>query len=676
MDTAVQIAHLLNPGRLDEVFNLYRGASAKLGHMPRGGFEEAIAKKTLIVASTQDLGMIGYVLYRVTNRTACIAHVCVKKEMRRMRVAEMLLNHLKQSTSHLDGIRLKCRDDYNVAPLWQRCGFIARGSTIGRGADAAALTVWHFSHNQADLFSEIVSAKPKAVIDANVFFDFIIPDRPGHAQAQALTNPWLEDMVDLAITPEIYNDINRGTDPKIKELSRAQASTFEELRASGIDVDRMAAGIRKLYPDGRVFWERDESDVRHIAFTIAAGAQYFVTRDQRLLGLAPEVLHHHSVQVLTPAELVSHLDMIQREGEYQPRRLGGTSVRTKKLDALDVGTAMDAFRHPQEGTRDFRSLLEAALANPQNGYCALTHDTSGQPAVLLCASPSSGSRIDLSLIRVAGSALGPTILRNRLMTLIQETAKRGHPAIKVSDPHVSPAVREALEELGFHCANGAWLKPLMDGFHDFSAITAQLAAHALPVPDLELPADIDSLSTFIWPGKLDSDRFTCYLVPIEACWAEHFFDTELASTRLPGLSGIREDLHLGVEGVYYSAAKMGLYAPGYILWYVSKGREGVGSMEVKALSRLREVAVGTPKELFRRFNRLGVYGWKDVLGKAKGNMDATLIALRFSHTELFPVPLPGSRLAEFGVPHPYGPRVVPYATFRQILNHAFPTPVP
>lgn len=59
-------------------------------------------------------------------------------------------------------------------------------------------------------------------------------------------------------------------------------------------------------------------------------------------------------------------------------------------------------------------------------------------------------------------------------------------------------------------------------------------------------------------------------------------------------------------------------------------------MQVKATSRLREVVKGTPKELFSRFHRLGVYRWKNLIAAAKGNPQAQLTALRFSHTESFP----------------------------------------
>lgn len=668
----IRISPLEDSSRLGEVFALYRKSSATLGNMPRGGFVEGQAKGTLLGAFDRDGRLVGYILYRISRRTACIAHVCVANDARGRGISFLMLDYLKQTTSHLDGIKLKCRNDFEAHSLWPKAGFISRGRAIGRGADAAEMTVWHYGHGQADLFTSLDSEKPKVIIDANVFFDLSWPERPHKRISEALTIPWVEEMVELCITPEIFNDISRSDDFGIKQVSRTRATAFHEIQASGIKVDDIAARLKRLYPVGTILSARDESDVRHMAFTIAAGEKYFVTRDKRLLNLAPEILQNHELQILAPAELISHLDVIQREQEYLPRRLGVTTVQAKKLEAKDAASTTDVFRHPQESIREFRALLDAALAEPKSRTTRLVSDTTGQNSVLLCCHQSGESQTEITLLRIADTSMAATLLRNELMEAIITTVKSGLGCIRISDPRLSTAVLAALEELGFTPTNDCWIKPVLTGFQNRTAIAAALESYGLLPQPLETREDIDSLGTIIWPGKLDCDSTTCYLVPIDACWAEHFFDTDLADSRLPGLSGIREDLHLGVEGVYYSATKISICAPGHILWYVSKGREGVGSMQVKAMSRLREVATGTPKTLFRRFNRLGVYGWKDVVGAAKGNLDAKLTALRFSHTELFQVPLPGNRLDEFEVPPPYGPRVIPFATFRQIYSHAFP----
>jgi hypothetical protein len=47
----VIISHLTKQDRCEDVFTLYRKHSGTLGFMPRGAFEEGIAKSTLLVAT-------------------------------------------------------------------------------------------------------------------------------------------------------------------------------------------------------------------------------------------------------------------------------------------------------------------------------------------------------------------------------------------------------------------------------------------------------------------------------------------------------------------------------------------------------------------------------------------------------------------------------------------------
>jgi hypothetical protein len=56
---------------------------------------------------------------------------------------------------------------------------------------------------------------------------------------------------------------------------------------------------------------------------------------------------------------------------------------------------------------------------------------------------------------------------------------------------------------------------------------------------------------------------------------------------------------------------------------------------VRACSRLDEIIIGTPKELFRQFKRLGIYEWRNVFELAGRDIGQKIMALRFSDTELF-----------------------------------------
>jgi hypothetical protein len=168
------------------------------------------------------------------------------------------------------------------------------------------------------------------------------------------------------------------------------------------------------------------------------------------------------------------------------------------------------------------------------------------------------------------------------------------------------------------------------------------------------------------PVKIVSPETPCFVVSIRPDWAEHFFDIPVGGQTLMDL---REELHLGIEGVYYCSAKnTHLQAPGRILWYVSKGPKQRGSMTVKACAHLEEVVSGTPKQLFPRFRHLGVFSWKHVLAAAGGKLENHLMAFRFKRTERFIREIPMSKLEELGIPQPVNPRRITDAQFATIYQ--------
>lgn len=89
-------------------------------------------------------------------------------------------------------------------------------------------------------------------------------------------------------------------------------------------------------------------------------------------------------------------------------------------------------------------------------------------------------------------------------------------------------------------------------------------------------------------------------------------------------------------------------------------------MTVKACSVLEEVVITTPKEVFSRFKRLGVYEWKHVFDTARSSVERDVMALRFTRTERFKIPVPFRELQKLGVPDPQNPRRITPEQFNAI----------
>ena len=142
----------------------------------------------------------------------------------------------------------------------------------------------------------------------------------------------------------------------------------------------------------------------------------------------------------------------------------------------------------------------------------------------------------------------------------------------------------------------------------------------------------------LWPLKITDVDIPTFIVPIRPEWAMHLFDMDIARQ---DLFGSEPSLILNAENVYYrSSFPKVLYAPGRVLWYVSAGNNRYqGLMCVKACSYLDDVEIGTAKQLFSKYKKLGIYKWKDVYNEvANGDLKKDIMAFKFSKTEVFPHP--------------------------------------
>ena len=191
---ASEVSILTDLNYLDDVFALYRKDSATLGFMPEGAFRQAISNRRLLVAKDGDK-IVGYLFFRIARGRAAVVHLCVTPAERGRGFARMLVQTLKENTTHLECVTLRCRGDFPANGLWPKLGFHPKARVKGRGSEGAELTIWHFDHGHEDLFSSLVSEKTLVVIDTNIFLDLSFPERPHHSASMGLTDAWLDEII-------------------------------------------------------------------------------------------------------------------------------------------------------------------------------------------------------------------------------------------------------------------------------------------------------------------------------------------------------------------------------------------------------------------------------------------------------------------------------------------------
>jgi len=518
--------------------------------------------------------------------------------------------------------------------------------------------VWHFDFGNQTLFSQTEQEKIESTlcvsIYLNVFLDLTDPSRQGHEESGSLLADWLSDL-ELYITDETFNEIARIDDVFLRRRQMEFAKRFPALGCQHQKLTDVEVELEQVFPRKKSV--RDESDFRQLARTIAAGAKFFVTRDNSLLGISDKVYESFGVTVIRPSDLIIRLDEIRRENEYQPVRLAGTlsEVRLVQSETETVLTQIFQEDSQKKTKQDFQTLLRRLLANPKQYSCYIAREKDGNPIGLWAYDNHSESELNIPLLRVARSPIAETLARHIILRAIAHSAYNNKIFTKITDKAPGRVVMAALREDGFREIKGEWLKVNLSVATTAQEIAgtlsslsfaklgegsfiAELAKTLHDDSKLHNPHVMSEIERLLWPAKITDAAIPTFIIPIRPGWAKELFDEELANQTLFGAT---PELALNRESVYYRSNQNsgGLRAPGRILWYVSSGVKYFGTGQIRACSRLDEVVVDDPKSLYRRFKRLGVYQWKHVYELAKKDVSNKIMALHFSDTELFRTPI-------------------------------------
>lgn len=682
---------------LAKVKRLGRDNAATLGFFPEGAFDEYASKKNIFVAIDDAGECVGYLAYRITGGRAVIVHLCVAQRARNKGVARRLVENLKGSTQDLFGIGLKCRRDYEASKVWSRLGFVARCEVAGRGKEGKPLTSWWLDHGYPNLFTscadEESGSKVLAATDANVFYDLLYPDRPGYEESNSLTADWLPKKIELCVTEELFNEINRGSEQSQRECARDKAKTFPCPPCNVDDMNRIRNGLRHLFPSEMS--DRDESDLRQVARAVAANIAFFVTRDDRLLRIAEDVYDLYKITIIRPSEFIIRLDELSGNEEYHPARLAGTLLKSSLVRNGDESALTRAFLSGALGEKkyDFERRLRNILANANESRCYSVSDKEGKLLAII-AYRRRDHELEIPLVRVRKGLLASTLARYLVSQVVKTAAAERRRTTRITDNFIEDHVDGALATEGFvrgesqsikvnivTCATADELRTelarvtLTDPVHSrYYAGVADVLGKPSVSKDALTALGVEKLLS---PAKLVDADIPTFIVSIRPQWAKDLFDENLANQTLFGADSL---LALNCESVYYSAANpvRRLCGAGRILWYISqgKGRSFSGTKYLRACSRLDEVVVGRPKDLYHRFRRLGVYEWRHVYETADKNIDKKIMALKFSGTEMFTHPVSWRTMQDVLTRHDVrttlvSPTLIPPAAFANLYSLGF-----
>ncbi|MBW4476825.1 MAG: GNAT family N-acetyltransferase [Tolypothrix brevis GSE-NOS-MK-07-07A] len=645
---------------LPSVIELWRRNRATLGLLPKGAFEERAAKRQILVALDPQVGCVGYILYRHSYDRITIVHLCIAPSHRNQGLAKLLVDYLKEITQEkYSGIGLSCRRDYNLQLMWSNLGFVPLYDKPGRGKDNHLLTFWWFDHGHLNLFStapkQKLESKLCVVIDAKIFFDLYANEDCESVESKALLADWLEPVLELCITDEIFNYINirREDNERKYQLNIAKSFTCLPYISKNLDV------IMQFFQEDFIATNtlRDEFCLRNLAKALASDCHIFLTKEESLLEIADKIYEKFNLSILAVNDLLIQIDELCNKPDYQPVRLAGTQLDQVRVQRgqEDLLTNYFCCVNSGETKAKFQQKLRRFVTEIDKFECYVVNNKENQLLALVVYGRHKNNELEIPILRVADNLLSATLARHLIFKSILCSTRESRQFTRITDSYLQATVIQAIQEDAFVTVNNGWLKvnlqiaetasyisehltnlasDLGQEYNFCRQIATSLKAETL-ITDVQACIDIEK---FLFPGKIIDAEIPAFIIPIKPRWAIDLFDEGLANQTL---LGAKLEFAFNREAVYYSSANNSklLKAPYRILWYVTQGDDkhdhyyyGVGS--IRACSVANEVVIGKPKELYQRFQRLGIYKLADILNM-KTMKNGNIMAIRFSHTELF-----------------------------------------
>nr|WP_231598433.1 hypothetical protein [Crateriforma conspicua] len=528
----------------------------------------------------------------------------------------------------------------------------------GKKLDGSELIAFGLAINETPLFDSLDESEEvvTVVCDTMVCIDIEDDNRPHHKLSNGLRADWLVDQINLRVTSEIFADLGRQDEPLRTDMTSAVKSGWDQVAADHLEVEQQLQEIRQIMGDPRD--ASCASDQRHLAIAAATEAAAFVTRDEEVLEFREQILSSTGLRIISPSEFITEYDSVLNSHRYQYRELTRSGIersRVVRIDEFDLQLFIN--QDGGEGLRTFRAELSGMLAEPREWEIyRISSRTNENVALLVVRVLKDGVR-ELHRLRLnrnfVGTRFGRVLgeyLADQPLGAWRSGERR---VVRTTDPWPSPLVLGACSRRGWSEADGSTWRLSLPGRWSKDALDAELASlqdsDVVPLevikPIRELvkldhstvgnePAT-QRLEHLIHPGKVDFGQLPTWVIPIQPRWAQELFDFRLWDFPL---FDPETALVINPDSVYYKRPRNSPTASfGRILWYVSGDAEKGGG-RIRACSAVTRRVTGSVKNLFREFQRFGVYEWRHLMDHF-GSPDAEGLAIEFTSTELFENPV-------------------------------------
>lgn len=658
---------------LPEVNKLGDANTSTLSIFPTGAFEDRAKRKQILIALSDSGEFLGYLMYRIAHRynRVAIIHLCIKTEYRGQGITRELVAYLKSITQQYNGIGLNCRRDYGINDMWTKLGFCPLYDHPAR-TKGKLLTYWWLDYGHPNLLSLIneqkLESKSPIIIDYTIFQDLYVIDRFSQKQknqskeAKALLADWLQPNIEIWVTNEILNQINRINDYQKRKEIRDIFLGLNRINYTDKKYQKSLKSIESFIHLNNL--SIDESYIRHIAKSLASGINLILTTNVDILKLSDQFYEVFKVIIISPNEFIKRFDDInQKINDYSRLFAGINRIKQLSVNLEEVNKLKNDLVNNCSGyeQRYFLENLRSFIFKKDTHECLIIKDEDNESIALIVYDRSKKDHLEIPLIRISQHYLAETVARHLLFTSISLSAQEGRQLTKITDKYLQDKMITVIQEYHFISTTNGAVKLNLSLVDTKTNIANKLTHLPNILPELSSSCKklsetikqnkltqktILQIESYLFPLKIIDHDIDNFIIPIQPRWAANLFDQELAEQTLWGFNKI--ELALNREAVYYkskrSPKQLHSGICGRILWYVSsssdkkdRGFSNIGC--IRACSKLDEVIIDTPKQLYQKYRHLGIYELSNILEVAKNDEQKEIMAIKFSDTELFKHPV-------------------------------------
>lgn len=605
---------------IDDVIALGDSQRQTLGFLPTQAFIEYADRGSILVATSKERAVVGYALFAQKKNQVCrLAHVCVDPKWRKYGVGNSLIAYLKTVTANANCIIVRCRRDYGIDRFWESNGFVAKCEKPGRGLNNTTLTLWEYRHRLSLLSLPPEDNQPLVVLDLNVVIETMLSDEN---ESKALFSFTYSDEIDFRVSMHSYIEVNRNENEESRGLTRSQLNSLKNI-GSCQDTSIIQAVIN-------IVGESNVDDAKQIASAVYSNADYFITKDTGITGHFVEIQKEFGLNVYTPTEFVINYCNGSGRDLYFPGYLNSSEIVFKPIESFNISALFQEYKDADEKRHSFENSL--CINSPDTKKHSFFHIVVKDQEIGICAQSKVEKELIIRMLRLKKTIKHlHTLSAHIVENILYSSNSAGIGNIIVTDKSSGRLVDSALIDTGFQKRNGCFTKPMGSGF--IRSIDALEKIGLEPSRNFTSSSmDLLELENTLWPAKILDLNIPIYIFPIKPKWAKKLISNWGHQLSLTETSNIM----LQTRRVYYRS-KQGLRIdfPARIIWYASENdQHGLGKCGI-GLSLINHVEIGPAKELFKKYERFGVYTWKDLLKTAKNDPAKHLMAIVFAKTELF-----------------------------------------